>query len=192
MTTQNSARYGYGPNGRALKKDGTERKARTTLSPAEQMEKMQEQFAKVYGKVGKALISECENLSDFNSGIATFQKQVRECKAIGTPEKREARKAYYLEQISLLDSKGAAAEEFLPKAEQVSLALASLYSDIGKEYQELQKAGEVSPEETEEMIVSEISEEMMEMVTEANNPEADPLKEFRRDRGEDDTEDDTL
>jgi hypothetical protein len=188
-----TARYGYGPNGRALKKDGTERAARRTLSPEEKIAQLAEMEAKAYGGIGKKILSGSEDMSGFNSGLAIFKGWVREARAVADEDKREARRAYLQAQIDALDSKGAVAAEFLPGAGEAIEVVNGLYSRIGKGYQALVNSGEATPDNVAAMIREQISDDVLEIVESANDPDSDPFGEFRRGAGEEDTEeDDTL
>ena len=183
-----NSRYGYGPNGRALKKDGTERKARRTLTPEETIAQLAEAEARAYAGIGRKILTAADSLSGFNSGLAIFKRWVNECKSVASEDKREARRAYLQAQIDMLDSKGAVAESFLPGAQDAIEVINGLYSRIGREYQALVKSGDTSPASVAEMIRGEISDDVLEIVESANNPETDPLRDFRRDSGEEDTD----
>jgi len=190
-----ATKFGRGPNGRALRKDGQERKARRTLSPEEKIAQLREMEARAYAGIGRKILESAENMAGFTSGLAIFKRWVRECKSVGDAEKREARRAYYQRQIEMLDAKGEAAENFLPDAEDAIAVINGLYSRIGENYQTLVKSGEATPDNIAAIIAGEIDADVRDIVESANDPQNDPLREFRRD-SEDDSQnsedDDTL
>lgn len=185
-------KFGRGPNGRALKKDGTERKARRNLSPAEKARQIREMTQKANATIGKKVLADADGISEFSEGLAIFRKWVSDCKAVGTPEKRAAKRAYYEAQIAALEDKGAAAEAFLPKAEAAIEAIESLHTKIGEAYLSLMDEGNVTPEAVSEIIQSVISEDIKAVVESANDPENDPLRNFRRGSDSESEDSDTL
>jgi hypothetical protein len=185
-----TARYGYGPNGRALKKDGTERKARRTLSPEEKILQLAEMEKKAYSGIGRKVLDGADSLSGFNSGLAIFKGWVREAKSVADVDKREARRAYLQAQIDALDSKGAIAEDFLPGAADAIESVNGLYARIGKGYQALVNSGDATPENVAEMIRENISEDVRDIVESANDPDNDPFRDYRRGSESEDTDDD--
>lgn len=186
-------KFGRGPNGRALKKDGTERKARRTLTPEEQIAQLAEMEKKTYSSIGKRVLAGCEDMSGFNSGLAIFKGWVREARAVADEDKREARRAYLQAQIDALDSKGEIAAEFLPGAADAIDAVNGLYSRIGKGYQSLVNSKDATPENVAAMIRENISDDVRDIVESANDPDSDPFGEYRRGaQSEDSDDDDTL
>lgn len=185
-------KYGRGPNGRALKKDGTERKARSNFTAAEKARQIREMTLKANATIGKKVLASAEGISQFTDGLAIFRKWVSDCKAVGTPEKREARRAYLQAQIDALEEKGAVAEEFLPGAEAAIEAIESLHADIGSAYVELMDAGAVTEDSVSEILQNVISDEVKQIVESANDPENDPLRKFRRGSDSESEDSDTL
>jgi hypothetical protein len=183
-------KFGYGPNGRALKKDGTERKARRTLSPEEKIAQLAEMEKKAFSGIGRKVLSGSEDLAGFNSGLDIFKGWVREARTVADAEKREARRTYLQSQIDALDSKGAIAEDFLPGASDAIDAVNGLYSRIGKGYQTLVKSGNATPENVSAMIRENISDDVRDIVESANDPENDPFRDSRKDSESESSEDD--
>jgi predicted nucleic acid-binding Zn-ribbon protein len=178
-----SARYGYGPNGRALKKDGTERKERTTKTIKEKMAEIKAQKARVYGQAGKAIVSETEGFEEFSEGLSRIKARISEARRYSTAEKRENIRARLQAEIDSLESKGEIAAEYLAQAEDTIDTLDNLYSEIGERVMD---GGEDAADVMDELI----SEEVSEIVEDANNPDSDPFANFKANANED--EEDTL
>ena len=181
--------HGYGPNGRALKKDGTERKARKTLSPAEKIAQIQEMERRAYGSIGRKILAAADTFRAFNSGLATFKKWVRDCRAYSDAEKREARRAYFQAQIDAIDAKGEIAENWLPGADSAIKVISDLHSSIGEGYQALVKDGNATPENIAAMISEHLSDEVRQIVESANDPDSDPYADYRRGSNSDENSD---
>ena len=189
------ARYGYGPNGRALKKDGTERKARRTLTAEETIAQLVEAEARAYSGIGRKILAGSDTLAGFNSGLSIFKGWVNEAKSVSDEDKRNSRRAYLEAQIAALDSKGEIAEEFLPGAAAAIDTINGLYSRIGREYQGLIRDGLNTPENVSDMISAQITPEVRAIVEDANSPDNDPFHDFRRgsnSEADDSADDDTL
>lgn len=189
----NDAIHGRGPNGRALRKDGTERKERKTLTPAERMLQLEEQTKRARVSIGRAVFSNAPGLARFVSGIGTFRRWIRDARAYATEEARIARRAYFQRQLDLIDAKGEAAETWLPNAEKAIATISGLYQNIGEAIEAfLRKNGrEPNAKEAEDIVSSFLSADVRKVVEDANNPESDVFHGLRRDDvTEDATEDD--
>lgn len=175
--------HGRGPNGRALKSDGTERKARTTLSKEERLAKMNAQKKSLMATIGRDILAAAGNeMAAFVSGIANFRRYVREARAYATEESRAARRAYFEAQIALIEAKGAAAEKYLKGAEKAAQAISDLMENIGEEVYAFNEDTGRMPggKEITDMISSHISAEVRKIVEEANDPAKDVFHGLRR------------
>lgn len=183
------ARFGRGPNGRALKADGTERKARATLSPEEKMAQIEQLERNMYAGIGRKILAAAPNMGAFVSGLGTFKRWVRECVSFSDAEKRTARRAYYQAQIDAIDAKGVIADTFLPDSAAAIETINGLYSAIGEGYQTLSKAKNITEETVGAMIADLISEDVREIVEDSNDPDNDPYADYRRGASDEDTTD---
>jgi hypothetical protein len=174
------SRFGRGPNGRALKADGTERKARVTLTPEEKIAQIAELEKKAYAGIGRKILASAEGFDGFISGLGTFKRWVKECKSFSDEDKRAARRAYYQAQIDAIDAKGEIAEDWLPGAEEAMEVISSLYSSLGEGYQALVKDGQANPENIAAMIAANLGDPVKEIVESANDPDNDPYQDYRR------------
>jgi hypothetical protein len=192
----NTVVYGRGPNGRALRKDGTERKERKTLTPAERMLQLEEQTKRARSSIGRAVFTNAPGLAKFVSGVGTFRRWIRDARSYATEEARNARRAYFQRQLDLIDAKGSAAESWLPNAEKAIGTISGLYQNIGEAIESfLRKNGrEPNANEAEGIVSSFLSEDVRKVVEDANNPESDVFHGMRRDDVTEDStdEDDTL
>lgn len=193
----NDVVYGRGPNGRALRKDGTERKERKTLSPAERMLQLEEQTKRARGSIGRAVFSNLPGLSRFVSGIGTFRRWIRDARSYATEEARNARRAYFQRQLDLIDAKGEAAATWLPGAEKAVNTISGLYQNIGEAIEAFLKKNGREPDakEAEGIVSAFLSADVRQVVEDANNPESDVFHGLRRDdvtEDSDDGDDDTL
>lgn len=178
----NDAIYGRGPNGRAIRKDGTERKERRTLTPAERILAVREANIRAHVSIGRAVFGNLPGLSAFVSGIGTFRRWIRDARSYATEDARIARRAYFQSQIDMIDAKGVAAESWLPKATKAIDTISGLYRGIGEAIEAHVTTSGKEPDATEtEAIVSRfLSPDVREIVENANNPEADVFHGLRR------------
>lgn len=186
--------YGRGANGRALRKDGTERKERRTLTPAERIAALADAQKKVNASIGRSIFGSIPGMAKFVSGIGTFRRWIRDARSYATAEARAVRREYYQRMLDTIDAKGAAAEAWLPKAEKAVSLISGLYQNIGQEITAfMDKNGrEPTAEETEEFVTKYLSDDVRKIVEDSNNPENDVFHGFRRgdSDGAEDTEDD--
>ena len=175
--------HGYGPNGRALKKDGTERKARTKLTVAEKMAKAQEMVRNAYASAGRDILVKCD--SALNEGLAKIKGWAREATSFSTEEKRAAKRAFYEAKIAEIDAKGEIAEGWLPGISDALETISNLYSAIGEGFENLGPGA--TDEDIREMITDLVSEDVREIIESGNNPDADPYADYRRGAREEDT-----
>lgn len=182
---------GRGANGRALRKDGTERKERRTLTAAERLAQLAAQTNAARASIGRSIFRALPGMSDFVSGIGTFRRWIRDARAYSTEEARNVRRAYFQRQLDLIDAKGAAAESWLPGADKAAGTISGLYQNIGTDIEAFVKANgrEPSATEAEGMVSKYLSEDVRKIVEDANNPENDVFAGFRRDDGADDSDD---
>ena len=185
---------GRGPNGRALKKDGTERKARRNLTAAEVIAQIEEKAKASKATIGRKVFSNVPNLEQFTNGVQNFRKWIRDAKAYETEDKRAERRAYFVRQLELIDEKGSRAEKWLPGASQAIAALSDLYANIGQATIDFMTKNGREPNEDEQraIVASLVSDDVRKIVEDANDPDNDVFAGLRRG---DDTEvvgDDTL
>lgn len=175
--------HGRGPNGRALKKDGTERKARVSLSGSERLQKLEAQKLAMMANFGREILSAAgSDMAAFSSGIATFRGYVREARAYATAENRAARRAYFEAQIALIEAKGKAAEKYLKDTEKAAKAISSLTENIGMDVAAFMENNGRMPDgkEISEMISKHISSDIRKIVEGANDPAKDVFRGLRR------------
>lgn len=187
--------YGRGPNGRAIRKDGTERKERRTLSPQERLAQLAMQTVNARAAIGRAIFGNLPGMAKFSSGIGTFRRYIREAKSFATPENREARRAYFQRGLDTVNAKGEIAETWLPGADKAVATISGLYQNIGEAVEDFVRKNGREPNAAEgEVIVSRyLSDDVRKVVEDANNPDNDPFHDFRRDADTEDSEDtDTL
>jgi hypothetical protein len=173
--------FGRGENGRALRKDGTERKARVVLSPAERLLKAQEDRLAAYASVGKNVFAEVKGLENFVSGIGIFRRWHREARAYATEDARNARREYFQRQLEMIEEKGTRAENWLPSAENAAGIISDLYSKIGKDVESFVTDNKRMPNDAEiTAIVSKyLTEDVKEVVEGANDPDNDVFAGLR-------------
>lgn len=185
-------KYGTDPvTGRALNKDGTVRKKRRKLSPAEKAAQARRAVVDAAKSLGRDALREVKSLAGFLSGIGTFRKWTKDAVSFSTPEKRAAKRAYYEAQIAAIESKGEAAEAWLPDTDAVDTALATFESDVGEAIMAFIDDNGRAPDDSEaEAIVREfLNDDVKELVEGCADPDNDPFRDYRR--GATDT-DDTL
>lgn len=175
--------HGRGPNGRALKSDGTERKPRATYSGAERLAILAAQRKAAMANIGREILSAAGNeMAAFVSGIANFRRYVREARAYATEDSRAARRAYFEAQIALIEAKGKAAEKYLDGAEKASEGITRLMENIGADVSAFTEKNGRMPngKEVNEMISAHISSDLRKIVEEANDPAKDVFHGLRR------------
>lgn len=174
--------FGRGPNGRALRKDGTERKERKNLSPLERIEAVKEIARKAYASIGRGIFGKMKGLQKFVSGIGTFRRWIREAQAFSTEEKRAERRAYHERQIALIDEKGRRAAAWLPGAEKAKNAISGLYASIGEAMENFVKENGRAPtdEEVSNIVGTFLSDDIRKIVEDANDPANDVFVGLRR------------
>ncbi len=180
-----NAVYGRGPNGRAIRKDGTERKERRTLTPDEKLAQIEENTNKAFATIGRSLFSNAKGLEKFVSGIDIFNKWHKDAKAYGTEEARNTRRAYFQRQLDTIDAKGEAAEAWLPEADKAAAAISGLYQNIGNDIRVFVAKNKRQPNsaETEVIIRQYLTEDVVSVVENSNDPTNDVFHGFRK--GED-------
>lgn len=183
--------YGRGPNGRAIRKDGTERKERRVLTPAERIAQLAAAAISTHTSIGRATFGTLPGMSKFVSGIGTFKRWMRDARSYATEDARNARRAYFQRQLDTIDAKGDAAESWLPGADSAVATISGLYQNIGKDVEDFVRKNGREPNATEgEAIVSRyLSPEVRKVVEDANDPDNDPFHDFRRDADTEDAED---
>jgi hypothetical protein len=190
----NKAIFGRGPNGRALRRDGTERKERRTLTAAERISQLAAQTEAAHASIGRSIFNKLPGMSAFVSGIGTFRRWIRDARAYSTEEARAARRAYFQRQLDIIDAKGEAAEAWLPNSEKVAETISGLYRNIGNGIEAFIAKHERVPNDAEasEIISKYLSDDVKELVEKANDPANDVFVGFRRgdDDGTEDTEED--
>jgi hypothetical protein len=183
--------YGRGPNGRAIRKDGGERKERRTLTPSERLAQLAQQTINARASIGRAIFGTLPGMSAFVSGIGTFRRWIRDARSYATEDARIARRAYFQRQLDTIDAKGDAAEGWLPGADKAVTTISGLYQNIGEAVEEFVRKNGREPTAAEgETIVSRyLSEDVRKVVEDANDPDNDPFHDFRRDADTEDAED---
>ena len=87
--------YGRGPNGRAIRKDGTERKERRTLTTAERLAQIAQQTINARAAIGRAIFNALPGMTRFVSGIGTFRRWIRDARSYASADARKARREYF-------------------------------------------------------------------------------------------------
>jgi hypothetical protein len=180
-----------------LKKDGTERKERKTLSAAEQLAQLAERANSARASIGRKIFSALPGMTRFVSGIGTFRRWIRDARSYATDAARAVRRAYYQRMLDTIDAKGKAAESWLPNAEKAVGTISSLYQNIGAAIEAfmLKNGREPSADESEAIVSQYLSDDVRKIVEDANDPANDVFHGFRRDDVTEDTaedDDDTL
>ena len=189
-------KFGTDPvTGRALNRDGTVRKQRTTLTAAEKAAKAREAVLSAAKSLGRDAIKSVNSLAGFLSGIGTFRKWAKDAVAYSTEEKRAAKRTYFEAQIAAIEGKGAAAEAWLPTAESALSGLSSFEADVGDAVMAFMEENgrEPNADEAEAIVRDFLSDEVRTLVEGCADPDSDPFRDYRRGATSDDTEDnDTL
>ena len=131
--------YGRGPNGRAIRKDGTERKERRTLTPAERLAQLSQATINARASIGRTVFATLPDMGKFVSGIGTFRRWIRDARSYATEDARNARRAYFQRQLDTIDAKGEAADTWLPGADKAISTISGLYQNIGEAFEVLPK-----------------------------------------------------
>jgi len=195
QTTMSQSTNTRGPNGRALNKDGTERKARTTLSPAEKAAKARKAVRDAAKSMGADAIKHVDSLATFRGGIATVRGYLRTAAEYSTPEKCAAKRAYFERMADMVDAKGEAARSYLDGAKDTVKSLETFEAAVGNDIMEYIDENEYEPDasESEAIVREHLSADVVSFVEGAADPELDPFLNFRRAKDTDDGEDsDTL
>jgi len=183
--------YGRGPNGRAIRKDGTERKERRTLTPAERLAQLSQATINARASIGRTVFATLPDMGKFVSGIGTFRRWIRDARSYATEDARNARRAYFQRQLDTIDAKGEAADTWLPGADKAISTISGLYQNIGEAFEAfiLKNGREPNPAEGSEIVNRYLSPDVRQVVEDANDPDNDPFHDFRRDADTEDTED---
>jgi len=183
--------YGRGPNGRAIRKDGTERKERRTLTPAERLAQLSQATINARASIGRTVFATLPDMGKFVSGIGTFRRWIRDARSYATEDARNARRAYFQRQLDTIDAKGEAADTWLPGADKAISTISGLYQNIGEAFEAfiLKNGREPNPVEGSEIVNRYLSPDVRQVVEDANDPDNDPFHDFRRDADTEDTED---
>ena len=182
--------YGRGPNGRAIRKDGTERKERRTLTPAERLAQLSQATINARASIGRTVFATLPDMGKFVSGIGTFRRWIRDARSYATEDARNARRAYFQRQLDTIDAKGEAADTWLPGADKAISTISGLYQNIGEAFEAfiLKNGREPNPAEGSEIVNRYLSPDVRQVVEDANDPDNDPFHDFRRDADTEDTE----
>ena len=190
----NTPTYGVGPNGRALKKDGTERKERVKLTAIQRMAKEEEAAKNRRAGVGREVLSTVDSLAAFRSGIGKVRGYSRTAAEFNTEDKRAAKRSWAEDYLASIEERGEIAEAYEASCGDILDRIASIEADIGTAVFAFIKDNVREPDAAEALeIASEcISEEDMEFMSAASEPENDPFAKFRRDADTDTDSSDTL
>ena len=182
---------GRGPNGRAVNKDGTERKARVTLSPFEKAAKARKQRENENRSLGKDILRIVPSLAGFRECIGKVRGYHRTAVEFGTPEKRAAKREWYESQIADIEGKGEVAETYLKQSGDTLASLDGIEARVGSDVMEFMNDNQRAPDETEmsEIVSAHITAEDIAFVESASDPDKDPFADYRRGADSDDSED---
>lgn len=171
-----------GPNGRALNKDGTERKARTKLTPFQKAQRRKEQRAAEMRSIGRDILGAVNSLTGFRAGIGKVRGYNRTAVEFSTPEKRADKRAYYEAQIAAIEGKGVIAEAYLKAAGDTLERVEGIEEAVGADiFAFMDEYGaEPTSDQIEDIVREHISPEDIAFVESASEPENDPFAEYRR------------
>jgi hypothetical protein len=183
-----------GPNGRALKKDGTERKARTVLTPFQKAAKRREQRRVEMRGIGRGILRGMDSLAAFLEGIGKVRGFNRTAAEYSTPEKRAAKRAYFEAQIEAIEGKGEVAEAYLEQSGDTLERIEGIEEKVGEDiFQWMEdNPGEPTTAELEDIVRAHITADDIEFVEGASDPENDPFVDYRRGADSDGEDSDTL
>lgn len=179
-------RFGRDPaTGRAFKRDGTVRKARTQKSEADIAADIREQRRNAQRAIGRKVMAEDETLS---GAIGTYKAWEREAKRYGTPEAIERERESLQRKMDALEDRHAAAVEFLDGTEGLDVSEAE--RAIGKAYLAFDDENGRPPEadEVAAMLADALPDGTRERILSAADPANDPFAEFRRGASRDDSD----
>ena len=181
-----------GPNGRALNKDGTERKARTKLTPFQKAQRRKEARKAEMRSIGRDILKADKKSNGLLTNVGKARAWLREAVAYSTPEKVAERVARLQAEIDSAQAKHETAVEYLENSADLS-ALEDLEANVGEDVFAFMddNAREPTAEETAEMCAAHCTEEVSEALADAGDPENDPFTDFRRDNAEEDSEDES-
>lgn len=180
-----------GPNGRALNKDGNERKARTKLTPFQKAQRRKEQRAQEMRSIGRDILGAVKSLAGFRAGIGKVRGYSRTAVEFSTEEKRAAKREFYEAQIAAIEGKGAIAEAYLAESGDTLARVDGIEESVGADIFEFMddNGREPTSDEVEAIVREHISGEDIEFVEGASDPENDPFGDYRRGADTDDDED---
>lgn len=179
-------RYGRDPEtGRAYKRDGTVRKARTQKTRDDVAADLREQRRNAQRSIGRKVLAEDEALS---GAIGTYKAWEREAKRYGTPEAIEREREALQRKMDALEDRHAAAVSFLDGAENLDVSDAE--RAIGKAYLDFDDENGRGPDadETAAIVADALSDEVRERIMGAADPANDPFADFRRGASRDDSD----
>ena len=185
------AAFGRDPaTGRAYKRDGTVRKARTVKSPEQVLADLAAQEQKAQARMGQRILEGRPEMAAFMAAFGQHKTWLREAKALGTPEGVAKRRAALEAALATLDQKAEAAQAWLNQ--QAGTEAAEVFSNVGAAYIRFTKENKRPPNEEEaaNLIGQVVDTDTVATVEAAANPENDPFRAFRRNRSDD--EDDAL
>lgn len=193
------AAFGKDPvTGRAFKRNGEVRKARTVKTANETLQALLIDEQRAAATMGRKILASMAGFAAFLGAFGKFRAWVREAKAHSTEDGIAKRRAYLEQQLSDLDAKREAAVAFLSEQGTAIEQANGVFAKVGEACIAFTKANKRPPtkDETESLVASMVDSEAVTAVERSTNPTADPFLAFRRDSGEADSEpsddDDTL
>ena len=176
-------RNGRGPNGRALNKDGTERKARTKRTEAEIVQKLAEDRIAAHAAIGRSKLATAGGpIAALLLAMTTFRKWVREVTKFSTPEGLAAIREYHEAALAAIDAKAEIAQAWLPDSQATLSMLDDLPVKVGRAFERYQEDNGTFPDDEE---MAAVIEGLMEgydtsAIEARTGPDADPFAAFRR------------
>lgn len=191
-TGPKGARFGRDTaTGLAFKADGTTRKARVTLTPAQRMAALAKMAASAMASIGRSVLKAVPRFSTLRDNVATFRKWVRDVKGYSTPEAVAERRGYYQRMLDAIDAKAKVAGPWLAKAGAAVAKVNDLHAAIGRKVTTFSEENgrDPTPEEVETMVADAIDPASLAIIEGAADPANDPFATFRRDAADPDTGD---
>lgn len=181
-----------GPNGRALNKDGTERAARTKLSPFQKAQRRKEARKAEMRSIGRDILKADPTSKGLLANVGKARAWFREAVAFSTPEKVADRIARLQAEIDGAQAKHETAVEYLKNSADLS-ELENLEANVGEAIfdlmDEITEDRDPTAEESAVICAEYFTPEVISALADAGDPEKDPFKAHRRDSG-DSAEDD--
>jgi hypothetical protein len=187
-----------GPNGRALKKDGTERKARTVLTPFQKAARRREQRKTEMRGIGRGILKGDEASAALLDNVGTARSQARQANVYLTdgaidPAKVAAKVAYHERQVAIQQQKAELAQEWAERGGADLTALESLEEAVGEEiFAFMEDGDEPTAEEVAEICARHFGPEVVAALAAAGDPSNAPFASMQDEDEDEDSDSDTL